>query len=87
MEINEIVEVYPQRWMVLAPQQRDERNFVSLWEVLDEAKTLEEGKILQKTYNDVQFSGVVLYNTEEPEDGSEAAIVAEFFRVYYGMNL
>ncbi len=84
MRLRDIVEEYPERWVVMAPKQRDERNFVSLWYVLDESKTLSEAKILQKTYENIKHSGVVLYNSKEFENGSIASTVAQFFRVYYG---
>lgn len=84
MDLYEIVNVYTNRWVVLLPQARDERGFVSFWDVLDESNDLYEAKNLQKLYQNRGDIGVVLYNTDEPEDGSEASIVAEFFRVYYG---
>ncbi len=81
MKLNDIVKTYLNRWVVIKPQERDERGVVCLWEVLDEAVNLDEAKSLQRDYENRGHLDVVLYDTSEPEDGSNASIVAHFFRV------
>ncbi len=86
MKLNDIVKVYLNRWVVMKPQERDERGVVCLWEVLDEAVDLEEAKSLQSDYENMGHLDVVLYDTAELEDGSNASITAHFFRVTFNRN-
>ncbi len=86
MKLNEIATLYPERYVILAPQIRDERGFVCLWEILDDEKTLENAINSKTEYENMGFSGVVIYNTREDDSVSEASIVAQFLRVFYGMD-
>ncbi len=86
MDLNEIVSLYPERFVLLSPQARNEKGFVCLWEILDDEKTLESALSSKVEYESMGFSGVVIFNTRELSASSEASVVAHFFRVLYGME-
>ncbi len=85
MKINDIAKAYTNRWVILAPQERDERGFVLLWDVLDEESELAEAKRMKKIYEDMGHKGVVMLDTSGEFNSSHSSIVAEFFRTNYNI--
>ena len=86
MKLYDIIQAHPNSYVVMIPHERDERDFVASWAVLNQASVLSEAEDLRKIYESEGMADVVIYNTSEPEDGSEAALVAQFFRVFYKMS-
>ncbi len=84
MELSEIVSCYSDRWVILSPQEYNEKGFVILWEILDEASNFSDAKTLRSNYENWCNSDVVIYDTHEREYEGIASIVAHFFRVMYG---
>lgn len=86
MTLQAVIEKHPNRYVVLRALERDSDGKVVSWEVLNTSSSLEEAKELQQSYKMQFVSGVVIYDTSEPEDEFQASIVAEFFRVYYNLE-
>lgn len=86
MTLQDIIKKHPNRYVVLRVLERDSDGKVVSWEVLNTSSSLEEAKELQQNYKMQFMSGVVIYDTSEPEDEFQASIVAEFFRVYYNLE-
>ena len=86
MTLQDIIKKHPNRYIVLRVLERDSDGKVVSWEVLNTSSSLEEAKELQQNYKMQFVSGVVIYDTSEPEDEFQASIVAEFFRVYYNVE-
>lgn len=86
MTLQDIIKKHPNRYIVLRVLERDSDGKVVSWEVLNTSSSLEEAKELQQNYKMQFMSGVVIYDTSEPEDEFQASIVAQFFRVYYNLE-
>lgn len=86
MTLQTVIEKHKNRYVVLRALERDSDGKVVSWEVLNTSSSLEEAKELQQSYKMQFVSGVVIYDTSEPEDEFQASIVAEFFRVYYNLE-
>lgn len=86
MTLQDIIKKHPNRYVVLRALERDSDGKVVSWEVLNTSSSLEEAKELQQNYKMQFVSGVVIYDTSEPEDEFQASIAAQFFRVYYNLE-
>lgn len=89
MRLNEIVAQHPNSYVVLHPIKRDSiTSFVKDWQVLNVASNLEDAvKWRADKESGYPANSLCIYNTAEPDDGSEASIVAQFFRVYFNQEV
>lgn len=88
MNYKKICTKYPNRYLVACVGKRNKRtNFVSSWKVLNVQSSLAKAEELQEYYKNEGLSGVVIIDTGNGEDNNlPPNKVAEFFRVYYGME-
>lgn len=88
MKYRNICMKHPNRFVAVCPAKRWKKtNFVSSWKVLNVQHQLEKAEELQELYKNEGLSGVVIIDTGNCEDNKlPPAKVAEFFRVYFGME-
>ena len=88
MNYKKICTKYPNRFVVACAGKRNKRtNFVQTWKVLNVQSSLAKVEELQEYYKNEGLSGVVIIDTGNGEDNNlPPNKVAEFFRVYYGME-
>lgn len=88
MKYRNICMKHPNRFVVVCPAKRRKKtNFVSSWKALNVQHQLEKAEKLQEFYKNEGLSGVVIIDTGNCEDNNlPPAKVAEFFRVYFGME-
>ena len=88
MNYRKICTKYHNRYVVACADKRNKRtNFVSSWKVLNVQCSLAKAEELQEYYKNEGLVGVVIIDTGSGEDNNlPPNKVAEFFRVYYGME-
>lgn len=88
MNYKKICTKYPNRFVVACAGKRGKKTgFVSSWKVLNVQSSLAKAEELQEYYKNEGLSGVVIIDTGNGEDNNlPPNKVAEFFRVYYGME-
>lgn len=84
MNYKKICTKYPNRFVVACAGKRSKKTgFVSSWKVLNVQSILERAIELQEYYKSEGLAGVVIIDTDSKLPPNK---VAEFFRVYYGME-
>ena len=90
MDYGSIIKKYPDKYVIARVLSRDERNFVTDWEVLS-ANSVSFVEAIE-TYNhywDEGVRGICIVNTYNTDDSKpdEASAVARMFRLQFGMDM
>lgn len=87
MTLKNVIEKFPNSFVILKPKRRNKKNLVSSWVVLKSCPSFDVAKEKLDELIKEGTSDAVIYNTSETEDSAYAAEVARFFRVYYNQHI
>lgn len=87
MKYKKIQKNYDNTYVIVCPKKRNKKGFVSSWKMLDTSSTFRMAVDILEYYQNEGFSdATIIYCGADEEVSLPPEFVAQFYRVYFGMN-